>query len=112
MKNHSGLIVEKAVRRSGVSITELARKLNVDRKSLYNWFHQENLNVETIARIGHFLNFDFSKDFPDYNFDDLIQKHKQHNTASAATDDLGYWKVKYIELLEKYNSVLTSHIYT
>ena len=109
MKNHSGLIVEKAVRRSGISITELARRLKVDRKSIYNWFHQENLNLEIIARIGYCMNYDFSKDFPDCSFDELLDIYREPIPVSI--ENLSYWKTKYVDLLEKYNNLLSSKIF-
>jgi len=66
MDTHYGQIVEFRVRRNGHNISELARLLNINRRSLYNWFSQQYLKKEYIARIGEVINHNFSEDFPEY----------------------------------------------
>lgn len=110
MRYHAGAIVEKAVRRSGISIAELARRINVNRRSLYNWFDQEILGVETICKIGYVISYDFSTDFPDLQ---LAEKYQQLRAMSGQAETantqeaINYWKNKYIHILEKYNELLS-----
>jgi lambda repressor-like predicted transcriptional regulator len=107
MEPHAGATVEKAVRRSGISIAELSRRVDVNRRSIYNWFEQRNLNIETIAKIGYAIGYDFSHDFPD-----LLDSQKFTQMKSLVEPDIDilenitYWKNKYIFLLEKYNDLL------
>ncbi|WP_423149191.1 hypothetical protein [Rubrolithibacter danxiaensis] len=106
---HSGAIVERAVRRSGISIAELARQVDVNRRSLYNWFAQEKLSIDIICKIGFAIGYDFSIDFPEQltsskyaqlsRFLESMQQKEETNSAS-------FWKNKYIALLEKYNEIL------
>jgi len=114
MEQHYGQIVERVIRRNGYSISELARLTNVNRRSVYNWFHQKRLKAETIYRIGIALNYDFSNEFPKLFLD--LQFNDTRNEMALATynevpnepTDENYWKDKYIKLLEKYNDTLSS----
>ena len=103
MEKHHGQLVEKVVRRSGMSLSELARKTNVNRRSLYNWFQQKRLHADTILKIGTALNYDFSEDFPEYS---LISRSIPYAMPAESTD--AFWMNKYIELAEKYNDLLSS----
>lgn len=103
MEKHHGELVERVVRRSGMSLSELARKTKVNRRSLYNWFQQKRLHADTILRIGTALNYDFSEDFPEYS---LINKSVPYAVPSEEAEN--FWMNKYIELAEKYNDLLSS----
>ncbi len=109
---HNGETVELVVRRDNISISELSRRLNVSRRSVYNWFAQENLSFEIICRIGEILNHDFSKEFPTL-FNDSDDRIIQHNFRDASYKDEStlnssqYWRDKYINLLEKHNDFLS-----
>jgi hypothetical protein len=112
MDSNAGQIVERVVRRNKVSISELARRMQVNRRSVYNWFDQKSLKIDIICKIGHVLNHDFSVDFPEAfgergfaTMEKIVEamdegEHKQPNSVY-------YWMVKYISLLEKYNELLS-----
>lgn len=111
MEYHLGANVEKVVRRSGISIAELARRVKVNRRSIYNWFDQKHLSIETVAKIGYAIGHDFSTDFPElFSQYRLAESQKQSTQAVEAniTDSIAFWKTKYILLLEKYNELLVS----
>lgn len=120
MELHDGQIVERIVRRNGYSISELARLIKVNRRSVYNWFSQQRLKPEIIYRIGCVLNYDFSTEFPN-----LFSKEEFNKIANGNDDpelpglpvngrngsvDSTYWKDKYIDLLERYNQLLLTCI--
>ena len=112
MELNAGEIVERVVRRNRVSITELARRLKVNRRSVYNWFEQKTLKLEIICRIGQVLNHDFSVDFPDafggrgfLPMERLVDT--MHESENGSSNSVHYWMVKYISLLEKYNDLLS-----
>jgi plasmid maintenance system antidote protein VapI len=110
MEQETGTIVEKVVRRSGVSIAELARRIHVDRRSIYYWFKQDNLNPDIIYRIGKALNHDFSSEIPSLSNDFRIDSFKRDTKpfSSSEINNVHYWKNKYIALLEKYNELLVN----
>jgi AcrR family transcriptional regulator len=114
MNTHQGEVIEKLIRRDGHSLTDVAAKLGVNRRSLYNWFTQKDLKQETIYKIGHVIQHDFSIEFPDiFSSKDFI-----FNPASTARERFFYkesevnhtdtpdWREKYIDLLEKFNDLL------
>jgi hypothetical protein len=108
MDKHYGQIVELVIRKKGVSISELARLTNMNRRSVYNWFNQKYLKQDIIYQIGLILNHDFSVEFPE-----LFRKEDFNQNQSCLSEFLfpvsseqPLWKDKYIELLERYNSLL------
>jgi AcrR family transcriptional regulator len=95
-----------------MGISEIARKLNVSRRTLYNWFETKKLSLDVICQIGFVIDHDFSKEFPDAfarkinsvnadsGFERLVGKEQPRDATY-------YWMDKYIKLLEKFNEVLS-----
>lgn len=114
---HHGQILEKVVRRNGHSISDVARLTNVNRRSVYNWFNQPHLKPEIIYRIGCVIDHDFSVELPHLFTADDFNKERRHSLISGVreetSDDLSnkhYWKDKYIDLLERYNELLSNKV--
>lgn len=109
---HHGQVIEKVVRRNGHSISDVARLTNVNRRSVYNWFNQQQLKPEIIFRIGCVINHDFSVELPQlFTPEDFEKGFKRRSFVGRTmeSDDLynkHYWKDKYIDLLERYNTLL------
>jgi transcriptional regulator with XRE-family HTH domain len=112
MNKHYGQILERAIRRNGNSISDVARLLNINRRSVYNWFNQAQLRPEILYKIGHVINYDFSVDLPHlFTPEDFLRKprltiNKQGELMEDTTNSHS-WQQKYIDLLEKYNSLLS-----
>jgi len=114
MNTHQGQVIEKLIRRDGHSLTDVAAKLGVNRRSLYNWFTQKELKQEIIYKIGHVIKHDFSIEFPDI----FTSKDFVFNPATTARErffckepEVNHmetldWREKYIDLLEKVNDLL------
>ena len=102
---HKGEIVEKAVRSSGMSITELSKRLGISRRHIYNIFNSYTLSLELILQIGKIINHDFTLDFSEIN---NTNKLLPDNSTTVIDEGLGsdYWKNKYLALLEEYNKLL------
>lgn len=108
---HYGHVVERIVRRNRMGISEIARKLHISRRTLYNWFETNNLHIDTILKLGSVLEHDFSQEFPgefakisDSPHDsDFMEEHK---TDAQSNEAVYYWMDKYIKLLEKFNDTL------
>lgn len=111
--NH-GAILEIAIRRKSISISEISRRMHVNRRSIYNWFRQESLKIELFCEIGYIIGYDFSQDFPEEFevngfsiMENLIHTGKIQNNETQ--NSIHFWMNKYILLLEKYNElILTS----
>jgi AcrR family transcriptional regulator len=112
MKAHYGNIVEYTVRRNGVNIADLARLLKVNRRSLYNWFADENLKIGYIYKIGIAIRHDFSKEFPELfkkeHFDTIAHAPvpTYYERINQRSDDELIWKERYLALLENYQLFL------
>lgn len=103
MLSHHGEILEKVIRRTGPSLTDLAKLLNVNRRSTYNWFMQQRLKPEIILKIGRAIGHDFSVEFPGlFTSDDF----KVEPAEAKREGSIDVWKEKYIDLLERYNALL------
>jgi len=103
-QKHHGLVLEKAARKSDMSLSEVARKAGVSRRTLYNWFLQEKLSKTIVVKIGYILNVDFSVDIPEYQMFKNVEQEVAPMLTFTPLEDL---KMKYIDLLEKYNSLLS-----
>jgi len=107
----AGEILEHAVRRQNVNISELSRRMKVNRRTLYNWFHQEKLHLDVVCAIGQVINYDFSKEFQDEFLRSgvrlVTEETNQQLTQQPHTQDsIYYWMHKYITLLEDYKTLL------
>lgn len=104
-----GEVLERLVRRDRMGISELSRKLNVSRRTIYNWFRQDRLNQVVIWQVCKLLGQDISTAFPDafieYNAEQE-SKIAEHDQMGAETNSVYFWMNKYIHLLEKYNDLL------
>jgi transcriptional regulator with XRE-family HTH domain len=112
MDKHYGEIIERTIRRNGYSISELARLMKVNRRSIYNWFNQPKFKPDIIFKIGCALKHDFSNEFPELfsseEFQNAFSNHKLLNSELLfeEREKINYWKDKYISLLEEYNQIL------
>lgn len=107
MKHNAGEIVELAVRRQNVNISELSRQLHVHRRTLYNWFGQKKLHTDVIFEIGKVINYDFSSDF-EGELVGMGYKEEPNHKGDIHTDQSNsvyYWMEKYITLLEDYKKL-------
>lgn len=109
MELNAGEIVELAVRRKNVNISELSRRLHINRRTLYNWFRQKKLHTDVICEIGKVINYDFSNDFEEEfrqltGKDDLMVLNVDHRLNPP--DSVYYWMEKYIALLEDYKKLV------
>jgi lambda repressor-like predicted transcriptional regulator len=111
MDKHYGQIVELVIRKKGVSISQLARMTSMNRRSVYNWFNQKYLKQEIIHEIGLLISHDFSVEFPElFRKTDFLQVQGGFNGDNPPENSNYIWKDKYIELLEKYNTLLRSKV--
>ncbi|HSZ24596.1 MAG TPA: helix-turn-helix domain-containing protein [Cytophagaceae bacterium] len=104
---HKGEIIENAIRQSGYSITEMAKKLNISRRHLYNLFQKYNIDNDTILKVGKFINHDFSEEIKGLSYSLLEEPvEKYHLEIDKTKKEIEYWKNKYILLLEEYKFLL------
>ena len=105
--NHRGQIVEKVIRKSGYSITKLAKKLGISRNTLYNRFENADLSYRFIMEVGNIIHYDFTVDFP--TMKEEIEAISNIPIHSVDRETLEIWRAesKYILLLEQYSKLLS-----
>jgi predicted transcriptional regulator len=110
MKLHRGETVANAVRESGMSLTALANRLGVSRRTVYNYFDRPDLSTETILEIGRIIHVDFSPIFKKGEYTFLAQKPEVSDDGGEDTAE--FWKKKYIQLMEQFNELLVKRMDT
>ncbi len=99
-----GEIVEKQVRLSMVSITDVSKSLKVNRRTLYNWFSKPVIPESVILNIGECIGYDFSNQIPQLAESKALFKSRV--SMSYPKEEDSAYKMKYLHLLEKYNVAL------
>lgn len=116
---HVGELIEEVIRSNHLSISDVARKIHVNRRSVYNWFKQKALRPYTLHRICYVLAYEFSVKLPDYFKQELIESSDftpptdekiAVKEADPEANSVQYWINKYIYLLEKYNETLAKGV--
>ena len=91
---HIGNIVQNQVKKSGIKIAELARRINKSRRFIYVLFDNKNAPLHYVQEIGNAIHYDFSSEISG------IDKSKEVEFS---------WKDKYLKLLEEHNELLKKY---
>lgn len=98
---HRGEILKEAIYKSGVPITELAKRMGKSRRWMYLMFENSNVSLDIVLQIGKLIHHDFSKEIKEFNPNSTIV-----NEPPTVYENAEYWKDKYLKLLEEYNLLL------
>ena len=110
---HKGQIIEKAVRTSGFSVTELAKRLKKSRRYVYNVFEKQDVSTDVLVQIGKIIHYDFSIDLKDLmplRYDLNGNSFSGGDNHKSGNGNAEFWKNKYLDVLEKYNSLLAEKV--
>jgi AcrR family transcriptional regulator len=99
-----GQTLELIIRKNELNLTELATEVGVDRRTFYYWFKKEVLKESTINRISRVINSDNLHNSIKTNLLDPCFSTPVEVSKNKAGDE--YWKDKYVELLERYTTLL------
>jgi predicted transcriptional regulator len=102
---HRGEIVKEAVYKSGLSITELAKRIGKSRRWVYLMFENHSVSIDVILQIGTIIHHNFTKDIEEF---EPIKKAFDRPSSTTENVDLTgeNWKNKYLQLLEEHNALL------
>ncbi|WP_316801612.1 helix-turn-helix transcriptional regulator [Pedobacter frigidisoli] len=108
---HEGHMVERIIRRNRMGISEIARKMNVSRRTLYNWFESDCISTENIHKLAQIIDHDFSVEFPNklriyHEIDSIKSLLENKNLDRGDNESVYYWMDRYIKLLENFNEIL------
>ena len=102
---HRGEIIKAAIYRSGIPITELAKRLGKSRRWMYLMFENNSVSLDIVLQIGKIIHHDFSEDFKEFSPSQKLL-NEPPTVYQQAESDSNYWKDKYLKLLEEYNALL------
>jgi len=106
---HRGEVLQGAVRKHKLKITQVVKKLGISRGTFYNHVEDPNLPFEILERYGKALGYDFTADIPEmakYTLEEPSEVYGQPSTLEEAIKLGEYWKNKYIVLLEKHQRLI------
>ena len=73
---HIGAAIERKIRERGMTYAEFARRLNVDRTTVYNIVRGNSIDTERLMRISKILEHDFIKLFYETDECDFVEIKK------------------------------------
>jgi hypothetical protein len=100
MQNDQGIILQKAVLKSGISISEIGRRMGKGRSWLYFQFSRNKIPVEVFFQIGKIISHDFTEDVAE------LRKFSPIVAPNNEEENVDYWKMKYFKLLEEHVELL------
>lgn len=103
MKKHVGKRLEGAVRASEWSITALAQKLNLSRKTIYNYLENPDLEDYIVKRFEQVLHVYILSESESVGF---VNENAETYVSKGHEGSSQLWKDKYLDLLEKYSALL------
>jgi AcrR family transcriptional regulator len=113
-KIHKGEILQAAVNKSDLRITQIVKKAGYSRSSYYHHIGNEELSYEILETYGRAMKYDFTEDLPEmskYLVEDSSEAYTLL-TPDEAIKQRDYWKDKYYTLLEKYHLLIEERITT
>ena len=109
---HIGKKIKEAVKKSGMSVTEFAVKINYSRRNIYSIFEKESVDTSLLIKISEVLEEDF---FVHYS-----ANSKKHNLQQGEVAEPSGAKeysenrirelIKEIEYLKEINSLLKTQM--
>ena len=107
---HIGKKIQEAVKRSGLSVTEFAEKINYSRRNIYSIFEKESIDTSLLFKISEVLGHDF---FTHYNADAKKGAKAQAAEPSGVreyNENRIREMLKEIDYLKEINSLLKTQV--
>ena len=95
---HRGEIIEQAVRKSGMSLVTISKKMGKSRRWLYLQFENPLVSLDVVLQIGKIIYYDFSEDIQILKVNTFISEIDDNKTER----EVEYWKEKYYTIMEEY----------
>ncbi|WP_165870299.1 helix-turn-helix domain-containing protein [Albibacterium bauzanense] len=112
MLRHDGEILKKLIGKGDIPISRIAKQMGVNRSTIYRMFDKADIPIDFLLKIGKVINKDMSPFFPEVI--QAIQEppvnYSSPKSYSELLDERRYWKDKYINILEKCNSLLNNQL--
>ncbi|MBI1184903.1 helix-turn-helix domain-containing protein [bacterium] len=96
---HKGKLLEEKIRKSGKSIQDLCKQLDISRTTMYRWFTIPDLNPKYLRQVGELIGETFSED-PDVAME-VREEIVQYIASDARCYELLKERNKYLEMYHK-----------
>lgn len=115
MSKNRGEILKQVFDEEGVNISRVAKKMSIDRATIYRHFVDKDLSIDYIIKYGHAIDYDFSKYFPELlqivQDPETVYEKRAPKSYADLLADVEYWKDKYIDLLEQHNRLIKERLF-
>lgn len=101
---HIGKKIKEVVNAKEISVALFAKKINKSRTVVYNIFERDSIDSLLLYKISEVLDFNF---FALYQLDNNKNSNEVNESLTFYGDG---WKIKYFDLLEKYNLLLEKKV--
>ncbi|MFZ4670826.1 MAG: hypothetical protein ACOYLT_02315 [Flavobacterium sp.] len=101
---HRGEILKEAIYKSGIPITELAKRMGKSRRWMYLMFENSTVSLDLVLQIGKIIHHDFSDSIKELSTS--LKGNESPTAYEKEAFNAEYWKDKYLKLLEEYNLLL------
>jgi len=106
-KIHRGEVLQAIVKRSDLSIPQIAKRTGYSRSSYYNHVRNPQLPLEILEIYGRAVGYDFSDEFPEMlKFKSFKEPEVEYLSVDQLKKDRDKWRDKYYELLERYHKLM------
>lgn len=107
---HRGEILQNAITKKGISLSEVGRRMGCDRSTVFRHTQKDTLDDAILLKYGRALDYDFTIDIPEL-FDSMKMVNEpspeyRNRTYDELLSERDYYKDKYINLLEKYTKLV------
>ncbi len=99
---HRGEIIEQAVRKSGMSLVTVSKKMGKSRRWLYLQFENPLVSLDVVLQIGKIIYYDFSDEIQLLKVKTIVAEQDDSSTL----EEVVYWKEKYFKVMEEYHILL------
>ncbi len=73
MKINAGQLVREVFKSTGLTVTELGKRVGTTRQNIYRIFDRKSIDSALLFRLGKAMSYDFYKHFSDYMADENIK---------------------------------------
>ncbi len=112
MKMHIGKKIQEAVKKSGMSVTEFAVKINYSRRNIYSIFEKESVDTALLTKISDVLQHDFFVHYSSNPKKHAIQQGlaAEPSGATEYSENRIRELIKEVEYLKEINALLKAQV--
>ena len=105
-KIHRGEILKKAVKKSGIPITEVARRASYGRVTYYLHIQNPDLKPDILDKYAIAINYDFRDEVPEMVEYYELKSESKLSKFEKIESDRDFWREEYARILREKNELL------